>query len=97
MLRDYHQAANEKNLECSEDFEQNASLVPELLPGRSLFAETSADSGRQLQQEGSETLHSGAGLQEQPREEDEQYGKAPSGRGGIAGLTESCLRGHSHG
>ena len=64
MLRDHYQVANEKNLECSEDFEQNASLVPEFLPGRPLFAETSADPGRQLQQKGSKTLHSGAGLQE---------------------------------
>lgn len=97
MLRDHYQIAHEEDLECSEDFEQNAPLVPKFLPGRPLFAETPADPGRQLQQKGSETLHSRARLQEQPREEDEQHGEVPSGRGVIVGSTESYQRGHSHG
>ena len=66
MLRDHNQVADEEDAECSEDFEQDAALVPKFLPGRPLFAETPADPSRQLQQEGSETVHSRSGVQEQP-------------------------------
>ena len=66
MLRDDDQVADEEDAECPEDFEQDVALVPKFLPGRPLSAETPADPGRQLQQEGSETLYSRSGVQEQP-------------------------------